>query len=199
MMKKALTLMETLIVMVIIAIIAAITLPMFMANRPEKERTMYKKSIYTLQEALSSAWDDFVYSPSDANNGIVATGDNYWADVNAQTFCTSVAGAMNVLGTVTCNVAGDSNSPNFVTTNGVKWWGFGGAGAVAISRGVDKTIYIDVNGDSRPNQAGVDILKLNVRFDGKVITPASATVDATTGTDWSVENTYIGDFTKITK
>lgn len=195
-MKKAFTLVETLISMVVIGIIAAILIPMLSASSPQKERVMYKKAVYSMQEALSTALNDIGYSEDVPNEGIQGTGESYWAGVDAQKFCNSVASAMSTMGSVDCSSAGDKDAPNFVTSNGIKWWGLGGT---AVTKANDKTIYVDVNGSAGPGTPGVDILKLNVKYDGRVVTPISSTTDATTGTDWSTENGYLSDSTKFTK
>ncbi len=194
-MKKAFTLSEILVSLVVIGVVAAILIPMLNANSPQKERVMYKKAVYSMQEALSTALNDIGYSQDAANVGVDSS-DSYWAGVDAAKFCNSVANAMNTIGSVNCGASGDKNSPNFVTSNGIKWWGLGGS---AVTKASDKTIYVDVNGDAGPGTPGVDILKLNVKYDGRVVTPQSTTTDSTTGTNWSTENTYLGDATKSTK
>lgn len=195
-MKKAFTLAETLISLVVIGVIAAILIPMLTSSGPQKERVMYKKAFYSMQEALATALNDIGYSPDVPNVGIDDTNGTYWAGVDATKFCNSVAGAMHTIGNVNCGAAGDANSPNFVTTNGIKWWGLGGT---AMSKATDKTVYVDVNGNAGPGTAGVDILKLNIKYDGRIVTPTAATTDTTTGTNWSTENSYLGDSTKFTK
>ena len=194
-MKKAFTLAEILVSLVVIGVVAAILIPMLSANSPQKERVMYKKAVYSMQEALSTAMNDIGYSSGSPNVGIDPN-DSYWAGVDAGKFCNSVANAMNTIGGVSCGAAGDKDSPNFVTTNGIKWWGLGGN---PVEKNADKTIYVDVNGDAGPGTPGVDILKLNVKYDGRVVTPQSTETDTTTGTNWTTENSYLGDSTKFTK
>ncbi len=182
-MKKAFTLSEVLISLAIIGVISAILIPVLNNVRPDKERILYKKAMYTLQNAISTALND--------NSEKVANSAAYWGDstTDSTAFCADVAGALNVVGTINCGITGSSTSPNFVTVNGSKWWGLGGDKFTQSGSNMSKVITVDVDGNNGKNSDGVDQLKIKVRFDGKVSTDSS----------WSTENEYLSNAMKIAK
>ncbi len=184
-MRKAFTLAETLIAIVIIGVIAGFLIPVLNNIKPDKERVLYKKALYTMQNAIATAINDNTLSASNTSA--------FWAgdEIGATDFCNNIAETMNIMGNVNCDSAGTASSPNFVTVNGAKWWGLGGSKFTLTGASKIKTITVDIDGDSGKNTTGVDQLKMQVRYDGRVTTG--------TGTDWDVENNYLKDTTTIQK
>ncbi len=187
-MKKGFTLSESLITLAIIGVISAILIPLLNNVRPDKDRVLYKKAMYAMQNAVSSAVNDV---SSNATNS-----DAYWADENVKPtdFCSNIANQMNIVGGTNCSVPGDADAPNFTTTNGAKWWGLGNKTFTA-----DKTdptnssalVYVDVNGNGGDNADKVDRLKMRVWYDGQVTTDSTS--------DWNTENGYLKDSIKFNK
>lgn len=182
-MKKGFTLSETLISIAIIGVISAVLIPVLNNVRPDKERILYKKALYTMQNAIATAVND--------NTIAAANSSAYWADpsVSAQDFCANIASSVNTVGSVNCAGAGSFSEPNFTTVNGSKWWGLGGDKFSLSGAGANKDITVDVNGSGGANAVGADQLRMRVRYDGRVTTDPS----------WTTENEYLGDAMKVNK
>ncbi len=181
-MKKAFTLSETLISLAIIGVLAAVLIPVINNVRPDKDRILYKKAMYTLQNALSTAIDD--------NSGESGNSASFWADdkVSSTRFCEDIAQSLNIVGNYQCGIPGSFDNPNFVTVNGAKWWGLGNY-KFNKAANATKDVYVDVNGNKGDNTDGYDQLKMRVRYDGRV----------TTDPTWTTENDYLSDALKIHK
>ena len=167
-MRKAFTLSEALITLAIIGVLAAILIPVIDNVRPDKDKITYKKALYSMQSAISNAMDSTLYS-------MAANSSAYWKDENVgdSDFCNAVADALNTAGKVDCIGPSSYVNPNFITTDGIRYWGLEGK-----FDGDTRTIYVDRGLGTKELKTiaakrGKDGLglKIRVRYDGKIDTP----------------------------
>lgn len=202
-MKKAFTLSEALITLAILGVLAAILIPVVNNVRPDKDKITYKKALYSMQGAIASALDSTLLAAGgELSNQWGADPDAYpLAGLTNDAFCLAVADSLNTAGRVNCSSSGHDcpggssggscyDSPNFITTDGIRYWGLEGA----FPSSGEKIIYVDRNLSSgelrnlakkRLRGTGGDGtgLKIRVRTDAKVDIPE--------GADFNFENELI--------
>ncbi len=172
--KKAFTLAEALIALMIIGVIVALLLRTLNRVTPNKEKVMYLKAYHTLEQVVS----DVINDPSKYDQEVGATQSadfsqiplTLWGTSTADcasvtqtnALCCFMADKINTVGTVNCN----SSNENFTTTNGIVWSGVGGGA-------YPKTITVDVNGSE---EGGTYEIKLEK--DGKIYPPTGGEEEA---------------------
>lgn len=171
-MKKAFTLSEALVTLAIIGVLAAILIPVIDNVKPDKDKVTYKKALYSMQTAISNAMDATEYS-------MAANSAAYWKDANMSesAFCEAVADALNTAGRVDCISPSSYESPNFITTDGIRFWGL--EGKDWSGTGDTRNIYVDralgttelKTIAAKRGKTGDGLgLKIRIRYDGKIDT-----------------------------
>ena len=191
-MRKAFTLSEALITLAIIGVLAAILIPVIDNVRPDKDKITYKKALYSMQSAISNAMDSTLYS-------MAANSSAYWKDENVgdSDFCNAVADALNTAGKVDCIGPSSYVNPNFITTDGIRYWGLEGK-----FDGDTRTIYVDRGlgtkelktiAAKRGKDGDGTGLQIRVRYDGKIDTPESTSTE-----NFDFENELIENSLQVT-
>lgn len=194
-MKKAFTIAEAVISAAMLGIIAVVVLPIINDFQPNKDKTAYNKALYSMQSAISNVMDD---SYSIAANRLLQSGDetSSWDDskhlqnLTGEEVCNALADNFNTVGQKNCSGSGSYEEPNFITSDGMRFWGIGSKNEFANTKDGDKQInsqvvYMDrelkksdwkkreKDSDWNEQEAKGPGLKLIVRRDGKVYTDSS--------------------------
>lgn len=232
-MKKAFTLSEALVTLAIIGVLAAILIPVINNARPDKDKIVYKKALYSLQNAVSNAMEEaetsgessiywgpniggsydwiggssssvtyptnstFPSSSSTSSSSTTSSGGTSGSTTSStsggssgssagKSFCEAVAESLNTRGAVDCTSTSSYDSPNFITTDGIRYWGLEDDSTFSTDSDHSKVIYVDrkaTDGELRgalarlrdrtisPTDKSGMGLKIKVRRDGKVYTP----------------------------
>lgn len=188
-MKKGFTLSEVLVTLTVIGIVSALTIPVLNKANPDKDKITYQKAIYTLERAMDST----------INDPKLKLTNKYWADENLSetAFCDAISGALNTAGRVSCNETSSYENPNFITTDGIRFWGFEGK-IYSLSAGNNvrsRTIFVERrltdkeknillrNRDSFHSEPG---LKIQILYNGKIQIPETQ--------DWDYETSLAEKF-----
>lgn len=168
------TLAEVLVTLTLIGVITMLTLPTIFNRIPDKDRTMYKKDVYLLQNAVNQMVSDgSIYTD---NTRRLRRPVGYDESESAVAFCENLSRVLHTVGGANCGNVG-TNSPMFTTPNGTRWLDRDGN---SFSDADNKTITLLINNTE---------LRINVRFDGKVFVDDS----------WTKEREYLTNPTKLKK
>ncbi len=170
-MKKGFSLAELMVAMVVAGTIAALTIPVLMGGVQNNYDVLFKAAFRTVEQVVHEQTNDLSEFP----NGLL---DNNAVGGN-QHFCQDFRARVNTLdgagGVVGCDGTNSvvAGSPSFVTTNGMRWYGFEDAFDV---EGTDTSksirVSVDIDGASRgPNStagANRDIFEIKIFETGRV-------------------------------
>ena len=157
-MKKAFSLAEMLMVLTIMGILISFSIPMLTSNFGNINTTLYK----TARDLTKTVADEVTVSGGISN-----------------TFCNKFAEKVNTVGAISCTSSNIPDSPNFVTSNKMKWYGLEDIGAVTFNNALCDNAEtgltgncikarVDINGVKTPNTLGDDILNVYVNTSGDV-------------------------------
>lgn len=207
-MKKAFTLSEALVTLAILGVLAAILIPVLDNVRPDKDKITYKKALYSLQGAVSNAMDSTEYA-------MAANSAAYWKDdafkaggtVGADAFCKAVAASLNTAGEVDCVSESSYESPNFITTDGIRFWGLEGykwdvqgdnARVIYVDRAIGTSELRAVERNRGRFDSDAYGMKIRIWHDGKVDTGSSTEDDGSYG-KYDFENDLIENSLQVTE
>lgn len=161
-MKKGFTIAEVLLALVIVGILISVSIPVITRTANQDFNKLYRAAYKIAEKAI----DEAVFNPA------LFTSGNLQAPASGN-FCNNFAGLINTAGTVNCTASNITNQePNFITTNGMLWYGLDGSFSnttcPAWVTGNCMDIRVDINGKKLPNAVGQDILRISVSNIGKV-------------------------------
>lgn len=148
--RSGFTLAEVLVTLVIIGIIAAMTIPTLLNNTNSQEyRSAIKKAIAMTNQAITMQY---------ALDGTNISDFSTSANMRDSVFIKRLNVIKTASSTTFTGVAGNVDAI-FYTADGMKFGVTGGAACDAAGDTVCATMYIDVNGDKKPNTLTSDATK----------------------------------------
>jgi len=171
------TLAEVIVTLSIIGVISALLIPSLKTARPDEDKLFFKKGIYTFQSGV--------------NNVLKENQQGYLEHLPTDTeFCNNVAENIHTRGVINCGTSSYAN-PNFISTDGMRFWGLEGTfdgSTVDIHGKKAKIIYMDrtlkdsemarlTAGKLRGNDYRTPGLKVYVNTKGKVSISADDTYE----------------------
>ena len=162
--NKAFSIAETLIVMMITGILLSLSLPVI-KHLSNHDKYLYRSAVNMFENIIEELSTDTSLYPNGINEGFKNTYSSTY-------FCNNFVDRVNILkSSVNCsNTDPSTQAPAFITTNGMRWWGFANTFENATT---ENTVYVDVNGSKNPNTLQKDILRINVNRMGRITIPAS--------------------------
>ncbi|MDD3237382.1 MAG: prepilin-type N-terminal cleavage/methylation domain-containing protein [Candidatus Gastranaerophilales bacterium] len=164
-MKKAFTLAEVLITLVIIGVIAAMTIPSLLNNTNKEEtKTAVKKAYTTLSQAVSLA---------QTKNGSINNLEQILAEMNISSTesCSSNTACKSMLNGVTDFINSNNDEDNQTTSEEVAedlesmGWNKAVIGADGMTYlFIEGLFFVDVNGERKPNKMTTDIEDLKDEY-----------------------------------
>jgi hypothetical protein len=142
-MKKAFTITEAIISAAMLGVIAAIVLPMINDFQPNKDKTAYNKALYSMKSAVSNVMDNTFEIA--ANMGSAYEPSKHLQNLTREQACKAFAENFNTTGSINCGVNGSYEEPNFVTTDGMRFWDIGGSGPFASEEDNDTSQVIKMD------------------------------------------------------
>ena len=158
-MKKGFTLTELLLTFLILSMIVIIGVPTLQKVKLNR-KALYISAFNTVDKVINELiFDTRMFSTGELDD----------------TLCSKFADKLNINGTYDCTTSTVPDTPNFITENGMRWYGFQNAfSASNCPSGVDgncMVVNVDIDGQSSgENKAGSDILSILISSRGKITT-----------------------------
>ena len=174
-MKKAFSLAEVMVVITIIGIISALVMTVVSTNNATNLKVLYKSAFNTVNSVVQDVSGNLTAFPTGVltNNGTTSP--------VTYALCQTFIADINTVSSNPCTTASSApNTPNFVTANGMRWYGFDND----FNSYGNITVEIDVDGAGKglntdnvsiPNR---DILRIVIFNTGKISTPDSTGAEA---------------------
>lgn len=137
---KGFTLAETIITLLIIGVVAAITIPALIKSMPSNNKVMFKKAYNTLSQGVNNLINDDVNYPSTQTGALWDSGTSSYSGATVSLgfnfdnganygdigkgylkFCDLLSNQLNTVGTVNCDNPVGTGWGSFTTSDGVLW------------------------------------------------------------------------------
>ena len=194
--KRAFTLGEVLVTLMIVGVIAALIIPIIKNAQPDKQKLMFKKAYTNVERVVTELVNDDDLYPDvgdymglDNTNAVTVNDISYSGNTK---FCQLFAMTINVVDDENINCLatpggnGTYNEPSFITADSVAYY------LPSTSFDANATITVDTNGDKEPNCfynatscKKPDMFEILVGPDGKV------------GVEGDLEKEYLQDTSVI--
>ena len=161
-MKKAFTLVELMVALAIIGSMAVIFVPFVAGILSNTDKTQYLSAFRQIENVVTELIND----SSIYTNGTLTDGNA--ADYD---FCTNFLTKVNTIGTTNCTTSTVAGTPNFITSNGMRWYLFNQD--FDATAGIQTfTFQVDINGVNKgSNTNGTDVLQIQVSENGRMTAP----------------------------
>lgn len=129
--RKGFTLAETLISVTVLAVIAGLCLPILHNVRPDEDALLYKKGVYAIQRGIQKFMESPQYEElrqEKINAGQTFEENDLLSNFTREEVCNALINELNTKGRTNCSELGSKGNPNFVTTDGIAYYYFGGSG-----------------------------------------------------------------------
>lgn len=166
-MKKAFTLAEMMVVLVVIGVVAALAISPLTKNMADNNKILFKSAYRLVETTVNELASDIALYPA---GELVNT-------LTSNSFQNDFASKLNTVGTVdNAKISNYSTkNSNFVTSNGMAWYGFN-----LVNNFIPDpaNIWVDIDGkDKGKNILGIDIMTIQVYKSGKVGITGTSEID----------------------
>lgn len=167
-MKKGMTIAEVIFMLLILSVIIMCSIPIWKSSLGDLRKKQYAAA-YKIAKDVA---EDSILDYSVFNTGLLVN--------SSKEFCNAFADRVNLIGSISGNCTSSSvpSTPNFITTNGMSWYGFN-----SDFSSNEISVQVDVDGPNKgSNTVGEDILNIIVKDDATVLAPSGAECDYLDGT-----------------
>lgn len=169
-MKKAFTLAEMLVTLSIIAVVAALTMPVIMNTNSSNLKALFKAAYTNTQVVVTELINDVSIYPS--------------GEFTDGTLCSNFFSKVTTVGSYDCTGSTVVSDPNGITNNGMRWYGLDANFSdcptmnANLPAGNCIAVTVDVDGEGKglndpsASDDSRDILKFYIYDTGKVTVPS---------------------------
>lgn len=205
--KKGFTLAEILVTLATIGVVAGITIPVLNNAKIDKDTVVYRKALYSLQQAAHNFMNGTGYQTMyrQVEN---PREDLFLNNLTNQQVCEGLADEMNTRGKIDCTLhSGNSDEPNFITTDGIAFYNLGGNSnfehkVVFVKRIAERQSETDAR-KQKEGTNGNGYLRILINYRGKVLVPTDGqgirlpNGQKSQGYTFGYEQTLINNYTKL--
>jgi prepilin-type N-terminal cleavage/methylation domain-containing protein len=205
--KKGFTLAEILVTLATIGVVAGITIPVLNNAKIDKDTVVYRKALYSLQQAAHSFMNGTGYQKM-YREADKPSEDLFLNNLTNKQVCEGLADEMNTRGKIDCNLhSGNSDEPNFITTDGIAFYNLGGNSnfehkVVFVKRIAERKSETEAR-KKKEGTNGNGYLRILINYRGKVYVPVDGQPiklpngQYSQGYSFPYEQSLINNYTKL--